>query len=247
VQFNTGRKPFDDVRVRRALSMAIDREIMAAKVLRAGERPAYSLVPPGMPNYPGKAQFDFKTIPQTARLDKAKELLAQAGFSAANPLSFDYNMQNTTEAKMVAVALQAMWKDAGVNVRLVPSETQIHYDLLRKRDFAVAWAGWVADYRDPKNYLFLFQSTTRDLNYGDYASAKYDQLIDASDQERSVPKRSDLLQLAEQLLLDEAGISPVYFGVTRDLVSTQVNGWVSNNVNINRSRYLSIQRSVVSA
>ena len=85
VQFNTKRKPFDDVRVRRALSLAIDREVMTAKVLRAGERPAYSLVPPGMPTYPGKAQFDFKSMAQNARLAKAKDLLAQAGLTPASP------------------------------------------------------------------------------------------------------------------------------------------------------------------
>ncbi|HEX3810439.1 MAG TPA: peptide ABC transporter substrate-binding protein [Rhizomicrobium sp.] len=242
VQFNMHRAPFDDPRVREAMCMAIDREIITAKIMRANEAPAYALVPPGMVGYPGKAQLGFKSMRMASRVEKAKQLLAEAGFGPSRPLSFDYNLQNTTESKIIAVALQEMWREVGAQVRLMQSESQVHYQTLRRRDFAAAWTGWVADYRDAKNYLFLFASSTTDMNFGGYSNAEYDRLMTSSDNERDPAKRQLLLQSAEQVLLADNVIAPVFFGVARDLVSQQVKGWVSNNVNFNRSRYLSLAR-----
>jgi|HubBroStandDraft_5_1064220.scaffolds.fasta_scaffold55269_2 oligopeptide transport system substrate-binding protein len=244
VQFNFKRKPFDDIRVRTALSLAIDRDVICSRVERAGEQPAYSFVPPGLPGYPGNARASFHAMPMQARLAKAKALLAEAGFGPNNPLSFDYAMAMTTEIKLISVALQDMWRQVGVTARLTPSETQVHYAVLRKHDFDVAWAGWAADYRDPKNYLFLFESSTTDMNYGGYASSKFDSLVAQSDNLRDAGRRAQVLQQAEQALLDDVAIAPVYFGVTRDLVSPQVKGWISNNINTNRTRYLSLDRGV---
>lgn len=243
-QFNMKRKPFDDLRVRRALSLAVNREIMTSKITRANEQPAYSLIPPGMPDYPGTAHAKFKSLPMAERIAKAKWLLSEAGYGPNNPLKFDYNIMNVTETKIVSVALQEMWKQVGAEARLIPSESQVQYDLMRKRDFSVGWAGWIADYRDPKDYLFLFQSSTKDLNYGDYSNPKYDAIVAASDHERDPVKRAAMLGEAEQIVIDDVAIAPVYFGVTRNLVSQQVKGWVSNNVNINRTRYLSLDRNV---
>jgi len=136
-----------------------------------------------------------------------------------------------------------MWADIGVKTRLMPYESPIHYGMLRKRDFAVTWAGWIADYRDAKNYLMLFQSATTDLNYGGYSNPVFDALVDASDNEHDIAKRQAILRQAEQVLLDDSAIVPGYFGVARNLVSPQVRGWTDNNVNIHRSRYLSLNRS----
>jgi oligopeptide transport system substrate-binding protein len=178
------------------------------------------------------------------RLAKARQLLADAGFGPHNPLHFDYAMTMNTETKLISVALQEMWRQIGVTVRFVPSDTQIHYANLRKHDFDVAWAGWVADYRDPKNYLYIFQSATPDMNYGLYANPKFDALVVQSDNERDPHRRALLLQQAEQILLDDVAIAPVFFDVTRDLVSPQVKGWISNNVNVNRTRFLSLDRTI---
>jgi oligopeptide transport system substrate-binding protein len=246
VQFNLRRKPFDDVRVRTALSLAIDRETMCGRISRAGEQPAYALMPPGIPGYPGKARLGFHATPMAERLEKARSLLAEAGYGPKNPLMFDFSMIMTTQVKLISVALQEMWRQIGVGVRLVPSETQVHYAVLRRHDFEAAWSGWVADYRDAKNYLFLFESSTSDMNYGFYANAKFDALVAASDQTRDTHVRAGMLQQAEQILLDDAAIAPVYFGVTRDLVSPQVKGWISNNINVNRTRFLSLDRTITS-
>lgn len=244
---NMKHKPFDDPRVRTALSMAIDRDVVAEKILRGGELPAYALVPPHMGDYPGRAHLEFKSWAAAKRIARAKALLAEAGFDANRPLRFEYNIQNTTEARIVGITLQEMWREIGAKVVLMQSESQVHYNLLRSRSFDVAWEGWSADYRDAKNYLFLFQSSTKDLNFGAYGNPKFDALITGSDMERDPVRRAGLLEQAEQILLDDAAVIPVYFGVTRDLVSDDVKGWISNNLNINRSRFLSLQREHTTA
>src|SRR3984957_4942112 len=217
--FNFGQKPFDDWRVRTALSLATDREVIARRVMHAGERPAYAFIPPGMPGYPGKAQLRFRGMPMQARAMKAKALLKEAGFGPDNPLSFDFNVADTSDARLMSVAIQAMWQAVGVDVHIVPSDEKNHYNLLLRRAFSVAWAGWIADYRDPKDFLMLGQSSSRDLNNGAYSNPKFDALIDRSDRERDPVKRAQLLQEAEQTMLDDVAVAPVFFQVSRDLVA----------------------------
>jgi ABC-type oligopeptide transport system substrate-binding subunit len=243
IQFNVIQPPFNDLRVRTAMSLAIDREIIAAKVMHAGEKAAYAFVPPYMPGYPSKAQIGFRTLPMAARVEKAKALLKEAGYGPGNPLTFDYNIEDQSDARLISVALQAMWKDVGAEVRIVPSDGKNHYNTLRRQDFTAAWAGWVADYRDAKDYLFLCQTSTKDLNFGRYSSAKFDSLMDQADHERDPAQRATVLEAAEQTMLDDVALAPVYFGVSRDLVSPAVRGWVNNSLDTNRTRYLSLDRN----
>jgi oligopeptide transport system substrate-binding protein len=243
LQFNVLRKPFNDVRVRKAVSMAIDREIIATRVMRGGERAAYEFVPPDMPGYPGKAHCDFQFTPMNVRIEQAKALLAQAGYNENNPLTFDYNFQDQTDRRLVAVALQSMWKDIGAQVRLAAAETPVHYNLMRKQEFFVAAAGWSSDYRDAKDWLMLWQTVSRDMNYGRYSNPKYDSLIDQSDRTADLVRRGILLQEAEQITLDDVAYAPVFHNTLRMLISPEVKGWINNNLGINRSRYLSLDRA----
>lgn len=243
LQFNLHRKPFDDIRVRTALSLAIDREVIAGKVLRAGEQPSYQLVPPGIPGY-RSAELTFRHQAMATRVARAKALLAEAGHGPNNPIVFELNTSNATESRSVSVPLQGMWHDIGVTVRLAPYDSQIHYAMLRKRDFDVTLAGWIADYRDAKNYLMLFENSTTDLNYGGYSNPAYDALMARSDEEHDATTRADLLRQAEQILLDDVGMAPIYLGVTRNLVSPQVKGFVTNNVNLHRTRFLTLDRGI---
>lgn len=244
VQFNLARKPFDDIRVRKAISMAMNREVIVSKVTRENEEPGYALVPSCMPGYPGKAQPDFRSMRMVDRIVEAKRLIAEAGYGPQNPLTFDYNVPATSQAKLVSVVLQEMWRQVGAQVRLVQLEPQVHYQLLRKRDFQCGWCGWAADYRDAKNFLFLFQTSSTDMNFSNYSSKAFDSLMDKSDQEGNGAKRQLLLQAAEQVLLNDAPLASVFFATTPDLVSPQVKGWVANNVNFNRTQFLSLDRSI---
>jgi len=244
VVFNVIKPPFNDVRVRQAVNMVIDREIIAYRVMNAGEQPAYAMVPPNMPNYPGKAAFTFKSSSMAARVAKAKSLLAEAGFGPNNPLSFTYSFQGTSDARLVAVALQSMWKNIGVNVSLMPADTAVHYNQLRRQHFQAAWAGWSADYLDAKDFLFLAQTSANDMNNGRYSNPKFDSLVDRADDVRDPKARGELLQQAEQIMLDDAAFAPLFFTVSRNIVSLQVKNWVDNELNINRTRYIKLDRKI---
>jgi oligopeptide transport system substrate-binding protein len=243
---NESRPPFNDPRVREALSLALDRETLVDKVLRVGSLPAYNLVPAGMPDYPYSARLGFKDMALAQRQEKARALLAAAGFGPDTPLAFDFTMYNKVEFKLIAVALQAMWAEVGIRMRPLPIDSQILFAMERSHDFAVCVGGWVADYRDPKNFLFLFQTSSTDLNYGLYSNPKFDAMVEQSDHIRDPAQRLALMASAEQLLLDETGVIPLYHDVTRDMVSPQVKGWISNPANFNRSRWLTLDRGVQS-
>jgi oligopeptide transport system substrate-binding protein len=228
--------------VREALSLAIDREVIAAKVMRGGERPAYSFVPPQMPSYPGTAAVRFRNLGMAARIAKAKALLAQAGFGPDNPLTFDYNIKNETDPRLVAVALQAMWSEIGAHTRILPSDAKTHYNLLMKQSFAVAEAGWVADYRDAKNFLMWSRAYTKEMNFGLYYDPRFDALMEQADHTVDPLLRGKLMCDAEQVVLDDVALAPVYFAVSRTLVSPEVKGWVDNQINVNRTRFLTLDR-----
>jgi oligopeptide transport system substrate-binding protein len=182
-----------------------------------------------------------------ARIAKAKALLADAGYGPDNPLAFDFAFQGQTDRKLIAVALQSMWKNIGAQVRLVAADAQVHYNQLRKQHFQAAWAGWVADYRDAKDFLFLAQTSSKDMNSGRYSNPKFDALIARSDNTRDAMARAALLQQAEQIMLDDVAFAPVFNDVSRSIVSKQVKNWTDNDVTINRTRYVKLDRRIADA
>jgi oligopeptide transport system substrate-binding protein len=196
-----------------------------------------------MPGYPGNAQLRFRDMPMPARVAKARALLSEAGYGPHNPLAFDFNVYDTSDARPASVALQAMWHSIGCDVNIVPSDKKDHYNLLFKRAFTVAWAGYVADYLDAKDFLFQWQSGKNMMNYGAYANPDYDALVARSDVARDPAERAALLEKAEQLLLDDHVIAPLFNDVSRNLVSPAVQGWFGNDIDINRTRYLRLDRS----
>jgi oligopeptide transport system substrate-binding protein len=245
IQFNFSKPPFNDLRVRQAISMAIDREIIAARVMRAGEKPAYAMVPPGVPGYPGKPQLAFKSMNMAARIAKAKALLAEAGYGPGNPLTFEYSFSGQSDVRLVAVALQSMWRAIGADVDLAPTDAQVHYNKLRKQQFEAAWAGWYLDYLDAKDVLFLAQTSSKDMNNGLYSNPRFDVLVDKSDYIRDPAQRAVVLQQAEQIMLDDVAFAPVFYAVSRNIVSKQVRNWTDNDINVHRTRYLSLDRKIL--
>jgi oligopeptide transport system substrate-binding protein len=242
VAFNTTRKPFDNRDVRLALGMAIDRETITNKVLNGGQVPAYGLVPPGISGYAGTAVVPYKDIPIEERRQKARELLSGAGFGPENPLRTSFIFQSTSpEAKRVAVALQNMWREVGVEVELQQSESKVHYPRLRRQDYDIGWGGWIADFNDARNYLFLAETRSEDMNYTKYSSAEFDRLMMESDATLDSEKRQQLMLQAEQMMLNEGPMAPVYFGTSRNLVHTWVKGWEANPLDVHRTRWMRIE------
>lgn len=239
---NTQQPPFDDVRVRQALSMAIDRRTIMDKVMRTGEVPAYSFVPPGTGNYGNPAFVDWMDEPHDERVETAKSLLAEAGFGPDNPLEFTLRYNTSENHKKIAIAAAAMWKQIGVKADLFNSEVKVHYNDLQEGDFQVARAGWIADYNDAQNFLYLLQTSTGRQNYGRYSNADYDRLMDEAALESDLDKRSKLMREAEAIAMAEQAVIPIYYYVSKNMVASHVKGWVANTKDIHRIRYLSIEK-----
>lgn len=239
---NTRKPPFDDVRVRQALSMAIDREAITYKVMKTGELPAYSFVPPGTANYSEPAYVAWKDTPQAERATRAKALLAEAGFGSDNPLKFTLSYNTSENHKRIAIAVAAMWKQIGVEVELLNTDVKVHYDKLKQGDFDVARAGWIADYNDPQNFLYLLESSTGPLNYGGYSNAEFNRLMDEANTTVDLERRAALMREAEALAMADQPVIPIYYYVSKNLVQRYVKGWQPNTKDIHRSRFISIER-----
>ncbi len=242
VAFNTKTAPFDDTRVTRALSMALDREFLM-EVIQGGRIPAYSLVPPGIDNYVASADApkpDWASQSIETRRAAAKALLVEAGFGPDKPFNFEYSHRNTGDNPLAAPVFQESWNAIApwVSVTLQSVETQIHYDNLRSGNFQVGDAAWVADYNDPQNYLFLLEARTGQMNYGRYSNPKYDALLEKSSHMLDLSERAKVLAKAEAMMLADMPIAPTWFDSNRNLVNPMVTGWVGNVENIHRSRFL---------
>jgi oligopeptide transport system substrate-binding protein len=239
--FNTQVAPFDDVRVRQALSMALDREFMVKNVLTPGYVPAYSMVPPGIDNYAvARPEIDWKDLPRAERLAEAKRLLEEAGYGPDNPLSFEFIHRSTDDNPKVAPVAQANWADIApwVDPVIVKQDTKVLYARLRQSDFEVSDAAWVADFDDPINFLYLLDSNTGQQNYGDYSNPEYDALLQRSNQELDLAKRAEIFAEAEQLMLEDYPITPMWFQVTKNLVDPTLTGYEDNAKDQHRSRFL---------
>ena len=226
--FNNERAPFDDVRVRKALAFAIDRDIIAKAVMGQGEKPAYFLTPeivagfkPEMPAY-GK-------LSQKERDAKARELLAEAGFDKGHPLSFTLLYNTSENHKKVATAIQSMWKRTlGVNVTLENQEWKTYLDTRRQGNFEVTRAGWCGDYNEASTFLSLMQSNNSS-NDPRYHSKEYDDVMAKAMETTSDDERSALYTEAEKLLARDMPIAPIYQYVKARLLSTHVGGFPANN------------------
>ena len=242
LSFNMEAEPFDDVRVRQALAMAVDVDFIVNQVLADGRVPATSLVPPGIANYTEGPSIPWAGVPIEERRAEARRLLEAAGFGPDNPLRFEYTHRNTRDNPRVAPRLQSDWSEIApwVQADIGGVEAQIHYANMRAGDYQVGDGGWVADYNDPQNFLFLFETRSGPLNYPRYSNPRYDELVAQSSQILDVAERAEVMAEAEEILLNDTPIAVVYHEVNKNLVSPRVTGWVDNVVDIHRARYLCI-------
>ena len=239
--FNSTIEPFNDVRVRTALAMALDREFMVENVLSPGYIPAYSFVPPRMANYETeRPEVDWKSLDRTERLDQARTLLQEAGFGPDNPLEFEFIFRSTGDNPKVAPVAQANWNELGdwVNAQILRQDTQVLYSRLQETDFEMADGGWIADYNDPLNFLYLLDSRTGQQNYGNYNNSEYDALLRQASNERDLVRRAEIFAQAEALMLSETPITPMWFAVNKNMVDPNITGWGENAKDIHRSRWM---------
>lgn len=243
ITYNIARKPFDDSRVREALSLAFDREAVNNEVLRFGERSAYSFVPPGTADYPGTAHLRFRSLSMPERLARARKLMTEAGFGPNNRLRTTYETTQDPDAVRVAAAIQQMWRKIYVDIEIVKTDLPIHYKNMQVHQFDLAGGSWIADFDDASNFLDLLRSDSGN-NYGQYKNPAFDALLNRAQQEPDAQKRGEMLNEAEQIALDDSAILPWRFRKTQDLVQPYVRGWIPNLRNFNRSRWLWIDPAI---
>jgi oligopeptide transport system substrate-binding protein len=133
-----------------------------------------------------------------------------------------------------------MWKKLGVEVDLVNTEAKVHFATMQQGDFEMARTGWIADYNDAQNYLYLSQTSTKQQNYARFSNAEFDKLMDQASVTGDMRKRAELLQQAETILLKELPVIPLYFYVSKNLVSLRVKGWEENPFDVFHVRNLSL-------
>lgn len=226
--FNNKKPPFDDVRVRQALSYAIDRDVISDAILGQGQKPAYFLTPeitagfsPEMPTY-GK-------MTQKERIAEAKKLLEAAGYSKSNPLKFTLLYNTSENHKKIATAIQSMWKTAlGVDIALENQEWKTFLDTRRQGNFDATRAGWCGDYNEASSFLTLMLSSNSS-NDSKYHNAEYDATLEKAMTSTSEEERQKLYADAEKLLARDMPIAPIYQYVRSRLVSPTVGGYPSNN------------------
>jgi oligopeptide transport system substrate-binding protein len=212
--FNTQKKPFDDVRVRKALALAIDRQALIDNVVKGGRKPALAFVPYGLPDMDGS---DFRenggTYYKDADIETAKQLLAEAGYPDGKGFPEIEILYNTSEShKIVAETIQEMWKqNLGItNVTLTNQEWGVYLNSRDEGDFMVARAGWIGDYPDPLTFLDMW-TTGNGNNNTFWGSEQYDRLIETVRNSSDQKERMTLMHQAEDILMENMPIMPIYF------------------------------------
>ncbi|NOT40489.1 MAG: peptide ABC transporter substrate-binding protein [Alphaproteobacteria bacterium] len=239
--YNTRKAPLNDRRVRMALAMAVDRATIQKDVhFGVHGLVAENVLPPGMANADVSAKVPWSGKPMDARRAEAKALLLAAGFGPHKPLKLTYSFINRPDTKRRAIAMQSMLKDIGVEVELVAKDFAVHYDNLKTANFEIGEAGWVFDYNDAQSVLFLFQSSTDQLNYPGYKNPAYDALMAQAENEKDAVARGKLLGQAAGMLINDVAVAPSFFQFIRPLVKSRVRNWEETSRGVNRTRWLDI-------
>ncbi|MBA4137285.1 MAG: peptide ABC transporter substrate-binding protein [Opitutus sp.] len=219
LRFNTTRPPLSDARVRRALSLAINREQLARTLLRGTRAPALHYTPPDCAGYTAQARVGFEPT-------KAKDLLAAAGFPGGEGFpTLDVQVRNDELHAKVLEVIQAMWqRELGITVTISPVEQKTWVGNQQTLNYAISTARWVGDFVDPVTFLDMFLPDGTN-NWTGWADRDYARLISTAADAADPNSRYEKFQQAEALLLNESPIAPVFFGVRSYLIHPAVRGW----------------------
>ncbi|MDY4380900.1 peptide ABC transporter substrate-binding protein [Pectobacterium brasiliense] len=240
--FNTQRAPTNDVRVRKALFYAIDRKVIAEKVLGTGEKPAWHFTPDVTAGFKPTESL-LQQYSQDELDAQAKALMAAAGYGPNNPLKLSL-LYNTSEShQKIAIAVASMWKKTlGVDVRLSNQEWQTYIDSRNSGNFDVVRASWVGDYNEPSTFLSLLASH-HSGNIARFKNANYDRVLDEAGNQTNPQALNADYNRAEQILMDEAPIAPIYQYTNGRLIKPWVKGYpITNPEDVAYSHMLYIEK-----
>lgn len=234
---NVKKAPVDNKLVRKALALGFDRDRIVKFVTRGGQLPATAFTPPGTAGFTPKPKLPT----DLSRLAEAKELLKKAGYPDGKGLPEIEILYNTSDGhKKIAEALQQMWsQNLGVKVKLFNQEWKVYLDTQRAHNFQLSRAGWIGDYNDPNTFLDMFLKGSG-LNHAQFDNAAYDKLIADAAKEQNQAKRLAIFQKAEDILLEELPVIPIYTYTRVYLKSKAVEGWTGNIQDIHPLKYVSI-------
>ena len=242
--FNLLREPFiESPGLRRALVLAIDRDVLTDKVIQFGELPSFNLVPPGVTDYEPPVP-EYAAWTQAEREEEARRLYELAGYTAEQPLRVEIRYNTSENHKKVALAIASMWKQTlGVVATLVNEEWKVFLQNRQQRVITQVFrVGWIGDYNDPYSFLSLFQTDNGFNDFG-FSDVTVDTLLEEIARERIPGRRTRMMQETERLILAENPIIPVFSYVTRRLVDTHVRGWQDNVMDHHYSRNMFILKS----
>ncbi|MDE1473578.1 peptide ABC transporter substrate-binding protein [Xenorhabdus bovienii] len=226
--FNTQRAPTNDIRVRRALSMTIDRKLIAGKILGTGEKPAWRFTPDVTAGFqPEKSRQEILT--QQELDNQARTLLKEAGYGFDNPLKLSLLYNNLENNQRIAIAISSEWKKKlGVEVKLVNQEWKTYVDNRNTGNFDVVRASWTGDYNEPSSFLSLLTST-HSGNLAKFHNSAYDTLLKEASQETDEMARNRDYNQAEKIITEQAPIAPIYQYTNGRLIKSWLKGYPITN------------------
>jgi len=240
--FNLRTAPFkNNVDLRKALVMAVDRRAILAAILPFGQKPAYGFVPNGTWNYAPQS-WDWADTPDAKRIGEAQQLYAKAGYSRQSPLHLKLLYNSNPSIKQLAIAMAAMWKETlGIETELIDEEYRVFLD--SRKDYSrwdVVRLAWVADYNDAGSFLDTFRTDSANDDSG-YSSSQFDALIDEAERTADIEKRREILESAERTMLADYPVIPIYFYSSKRLFKPYIRGETPNPLNRLYSKHLTIE------
>jgi oligopeptide transport system substrate-binding protein len=244
VQVNHTRKPFNDARVREAINLALNREVISQRIRRVGDVPAYALVPPATANYPHGVALEFKSMPYPARTERARSLMRSAGFGEQQRLKTTFMIRSTAPGpyRAVAAAIQQMLALVFIDISILPTDFQVYLAQAHNHDFDMLEGAWSADFNDAATFLELLQ-TGGGNNDGLYSSPAFDRMLAAAQRDNDLTSRGQKLAAAEAIALKDHGIMPLFNWASPNIVWPYVKGWRENPMGKHRSRWMTIDQA----
>jgi ABC-type oligopeptide transport system substrate-binding subunit len=239
--FNLTKPPLKDKpELRRALSMAIDRRALTENVTLRGEAPAWSWVPPGVLNYAAR-ELPYASMSDEERKAAARRAYEQAGYSDSKPLKIEIRYNTSDAHQRIALAIQSMWREVlGVETTLINEEFRVLLSNMRAKEVTQVFrSSWLGDYNDANTFLQVMLSDAPS-NMTGYSNEEFDLLVRRAAEQTDPGKRRMYMEQAEAVLLADHPVIPIYFYVSKHLVSPRVDGWGDNVLDYHYSQHLSL-------